>query len=297
MAGILESEIAVLAEDDDGAPVGFALAKRRSPGLGTLTDLYVRKDTRRSGIATELMREVLGAFREHGIEQLDLDVLVSNNVARSLYGRWGLKDEVIVMTGTVAELEARIGRQDASSFGSIHVQSDDLSGVEQAVRRFVPRLPGASRGSIVAPPRSGWIAVYDDVCDRNPEMLRRLARELSDRMGAVVALLGIEREELVRMILLEHGRVVDEYLSVPEFYGPLPPGDVVGLAANPTVVSRLTGAAPDEVRRIARTAPAPADLPPARSLLAELAAAMRIEGSEHGWSDAPALDGSVRIDR
>jgi hypothetical protein len=71
-------------------------------------------------------------------------------------------------------------------------------------------------------------------------MLRRLARELSDRMGSVTLLLGVEREELVRMILFERGRIVDEYLSVPEFYGPLPPGDVIGLAANPTVLARLT---------------------------------------------------------
>jgi hypothetical protein len=99
------------------------------------------------------------------------------------------------------------------------------------------------------------------------------------------------------MILFERGSIVDEYLSVPEFYGPLPPGDVVGLAANPTVVARLTGAEPGEVRRIAQTAPAPADLPPARDLLASLAAVLRIEGAEHGWSDAPEMPGAVRIDR
>jgi hypothetical protein len=139
--------------------------------------------------------------------------------------------------------------------------------------------------------------VYDDVCDRNPEMLRRLARELSDRMGAVTLLLGVEREELVRMILFERGRIVDEYLSVPEFYGPLPPGDVVGLAANPTVVSRLTRAEPEAVRRVARTAPSPADLPPARELLGELAAVLHIEGADTGWADVPELAGSVRIDR
>ena len=161
----------------------------------------------------------------------------------------------------------------------------------------MPRLPGGSQGSLVAPPRSGWIAVYDDVCDRNPEMLRRLARELSDRMGAVTLLLGVEREELVRMILFERGRIVDEYLSVPEFYGPLPPGDVVGLAANPTVVSRLTGADPDAVRRVAHTAPSPADLPPARELLADLAAVMGVEGAETGWADVPDLVGSVRVAR
>ena len=151
------------------------------------------------------MREVLAAFREDGIEQLDLEVVAANTVARSLYQRWGLKDEVMIMAGRVADLEARLGRQEASSFGSIHVQTDDVNTVEDAVRQFVPRLPGNSRGSVVAPPRHGWITVYDDVCDRNPDMLRRLAKELSDRMGAVVVLLGVERDELVRMILFEHG--------------------------------------------------------------------------------------------
>jgi hypothetical protein len=128
-------------------------------------------------------------------------------------------------------------------------------------------------------------------------MLRQLARELSNRTDAVVCLLGLERQELVRMILFERGSIVDEYLSVPEFYGPLPPGDVVGLAANPTVVARLTGADPGAVRRIARTAPAPADLPPARELLVELAEALGIQGAEHGWADAPEMAGAVRIDR
>ena len=95
---IIASEIAFVAEDE-GTPVGFALARRRAPGFGTLTDLYVAQDARRSGIATELMREVLAAFRSLGIGHLDLDVLASNNVARSLYARWGLKDEVVIMTG------------------------------------------------------------------------------------------------------------------------------------------------------------------------------------------------------
>ena len=297
VAEILESEIAFVALDDDGAPVGFALARRRSPGFGTLTDLYVSHDARRSGVGTELMREVVAAFREQGIEQLDLEVVASNAVARSLYARWGLRDEVMIMTGAIADLEARLGRQEASSFGSIHIQTDNLSAVEQAVRQFVPRLPGGSRGSLVKPPRAGWIAVYDDVCDRNPEMLRRLARELSDRMGSVTLLLGVEREELVRMILFERGRIVDEYLSVPEFYGPLPPGDVVGLAANPRVVSRLTGADPEAVRRIAVTAPAPADLAPAREILGALASAVGVSGAEHGWADAPEIDGVVRVAR
>jgi ribosomal protein S18 acetylase RimI-like enzyme len=297
VAEIIASEIAFVAEDDDGQTVGFALARRRAPGFGTLTDLFVSRDARRSGIGTELMRRVVAAFRDLDLRQLDLDVQASNAVARSLYARWGLKDEVVIMTSSIVDLEERLGSQEASSFGSIHLQSDDLSAVEQAVSQFVPRLPGQSRGSIVAPPRNGWIAVYDDVCDRNPDMLRRLARELSDRTGAVTCLLGLERDELVRMILFERGSIVDEYLSVPEFYGPLPPGDVIGLAANPTVVTRLTGADPGEIRRIARTAPSPADLPPARELLADLAGALRIDGTDHGWADAPEIPEAVRIDR
>jgi ribosomal protein S18 acetylase RimI-like enzyme len=297
IAEILQSEIAFVALDDDGSPVGFALARERAPGFGTLTDLFVDREDRRSGVGTELMREVLAAFRERGIEQLDLEVVASNAGARSLYARWGLRDEVVIMTGSIGDLEARLGRQEASSFGSIHLQSDNVSAVELAVRQFVPRLPGGSRGSAIAEPRNGWIAVYDDVCDRNPDMLRRLARELSDRIGAVTLLLGVERDELVRMILFERGRIVDEYLSVPEFYGPLPPGDVVGLAANPRVVSRLTGADPEAVRRIAITASAPADLAPARELLAELAAALGASGAEHGYADAKDSEGVIRIER
>ena len=99
------------------------------------------------------------------------------------------------------------------------------------------------------------------------------------------------------MILFERGRIVDEYLSVPEFYGPLPPGDVVGLAANPTVVARLTGADPEAVRRVAHTAPSPADLPPAPQLLGQLAEVMGVDGAGHGWAGASDSEGAVRIER
>jgi hypothetical protein len=125
--------------------------------------------------------------------------------------------------------------------------------------------------------------VYDDACDRDPAMLRRLATELSDRSGAVVIAIGVEYDEVVRFVLLEAGRVVDEYLSVPEHYGALPPGDAIALAANPRVVARLTGADPAVVRSVARTAASPGALPPPRELLASIAAAIGLEGTDHGW--------------
>jgi ribosomal protein S18 acetylase RimI-like enzyme len=297
LAEILGSELAFIGEDDDGVVVGFALVRRVSERLATLTDLYVTPSARGSGIGVRIMREVVATLRDEGVEYVDLNVLATNSLARSFYARWGFREQVIVMAGSISNLEERLGRIESGSFGSIHIQSDDLSGVEAAVRQFVPRLPGGSRGSLAAPPRHGWIAVYDDVCDRDPEMLRRLARELSDRMGAVALLLGVEQDEVVRMILFERGRIVDEYLSVPEFHGPLPPGDVIGLQANPRVINRLTGADPEAIRRVARSATSPADLPPARELLRDLSAALGIEGSEHGWADAEDLDGLIRIER
>jgi GNAT superfamily N-acetyltransferase len=294
---ILESELAFVAEDDDASITGFALVRSAVGGTATLADLYVTPSARGSGVAPRLMRAVVAALRDEGVTRVDLALSTSSALARSFVGRWGFHDEVVVMEATLDVLEDRLGRVEAGSFGSIHLQSDDLSAVEQAVRQFVPRLPGGSRGSLVAPPRNGWIAVYDDVCDRDPDMLRRLARELSDRMGAIALLLGIEQDEVVRMILFERGRIVDEYLSVPEYHGPLAPGDVIGLQANPTVIHRLTGAEPEAIRRTARTATSPADLPQAHELLAGLSSALGVEGAQHGWSDAPQSGDFVKIDR
>ena len=86
--------------------------------------------------------------------------------------------------------------------------------------------------------------------------------------------LGVEAGAVVRLVALERGSILDEYLSVPEFHGPLAPGDVVALAANPTVLHRLTGAEPASIRAIARTATSSGDLPPAPDHAAALAAAL-----------------------
>ena len=149
----------------------------------------------------------------------------------------------------------------------------------------------------MAPPRNGWIAVYDELCDRNPEMLRRLARELSDRMGAVVLLLGVEEGQVVRFLLLERARIMDEYLSVPEYHGELAPGDVISLQANPTVLARLTGANPVDVRRVVRTANRPDELPPARELVTEIAGVLGVEGADHGYAAASMAEGSIHVER
>jgi hypothetical protein len=70
--------------------------------------------------------------------------------------------------------------------------------------------------------------------------------------------------------------MVDEYLSVPTYYRPLPPGDALALRANPGVVARLTGANAHAVRSVARNAETLRELPPARELYEQVAAVLGV---------------------
>ena len=137
---------------------------------------------------------------------------------------------------------------------------------------------------MIVPPRNGWISVYDELCDRDPSMLPRLARELSDAVGVVAISFAVEEGAVARYRVYDRGRMLDEYLSVPEYYGPLPPGEVISLGANPTLVERLTGADRRAVRSAAVVGPSPDELPAPAEIVASLAAAMRIEGAEHGYA-------------
>ena len=261
--------------EENGDAVGFVSSWLEN-NVAWIGDLYVTKAARRTGVGRALVGAVIENLRARGATHL---LLGANLESLSFYEKLGFREE---SRNLVLELHVRkVGA--GRSYGAIHVQTDDVAAVERAVHQFVPRLPGRSQGSTVSKPRGGWIAVYDDVCDRDPSMLRRLGKELSERLGAVVLSLGVEHDEVVRFVLLEAGRVVDEYLSVPEYYGTLPPGDVIALAANPRVVARLTGADPAVVRAVARTAASPRELPPARELLEAVAAAIGLEGAEHGW--------------
>lgn len=293
------SEGAAFLAEADGEAVGFALAFPGRWRAFYLSDLFVRPSARRRGVASALVRDVVGAARSAGMRAVTLNVGAQNARGRAFYERVGFHEESVDLAGDLDDLESRLGHEEeiAASFGSIHIQTDDLNAVERAVRQFVPRLPGRSLGSIVTPPRNGWIGVYDELCDREPRMRRRLARELSDRMGGVVLAIGVDGR-VVSYLLLERGRIVDEYVSVPELERPLPPGDVIALSANPTVVARLTGASPERVREVARTAPSPAELPPATELVATLGDVLRVPGTAHGYGgEARSSSGAIVIER
>lgn len=282
---IVRGHVALLAEQDGGI-VGFALARMKGKRLGYISDLYVAPRARRSGVAASLIRETVARLRERGAEWIELEVMAENRPARIIYDRWGFRESEIKLAALAADVEARLAEGASSkSFGSVHVQTDDASSVERAVAQYVPRM-GRSEGTRISEPRNGWVAVYDELCDRDLQALRRLGRELSDRMGAVVLTLGIEEDAVVRYVLFDRGKIADEYASLPEYHGPLPPGDVIALRANPTAAARLTGADPARVREAAASGSSPAGLPAPPELLAAVAAALGIEGAEHGFAGA-----------
>jgi hypothetical protein len=72
---------------------------------------------------------------------------------------------------------------------------------------------------------------------------------------------------------------------------------VIALSANPTVVARLTGADPGEVRRVIRTAKRVEDLPAAPELVAEVAGVIGVEGTVHGYAAALALEDALVLAR
>ncbi len=269
---VVEREVAVVAEGDGGAIVGFALARRVNDRLARITDVYVVPAARGSGVATALVGRVVERLRGLGATTVRLEVVAGNTHARSIYARWGFREEELTLVAPLDTLAASLATGSGPSLGTVYVQTDERAAVERAVRAFAPRI--GSTESDVSDPAGGWIAVRDAVASRDPVALRRLAKELSDRLGCVVVSLGIEKGAVVRLVALERGSVMDEYLSVPELYGPLPPGDVVALAANPTVLARLTGASPHAIRATTPTASSPAELPPVSELAAGIAAAL-----------------------
>jgi hypothetical protein len=242
----------------------------------------------------EAIRVLIQEARDAGADLVEIETTHEDGDA---WIRAGFSETSRVLEAPIAALEEHLGARKEPSFGSIHVQSDDLDAVVRAVRQFVPRLPGGSQGSVVLPPSDGWTSAYDELADREPEMLRRLAREISDRMGAFVLVMGLEEGQVVRYVALERGRVVDEYLSVPEHYGQLPPGEVIALGANPRLMSRLTGADADAVRATARTGETPAELPPAEETLGELARLFGIPQAAHGYPWATEREDAIVVPR
>ncbi|MDX6409582.1 MAG: [ribosomal protein S18]-alanine N-acetyltransferase [Gaiellaceae bacterium] len=270
---------AALIAEEDGRAVGFVFCVLGDRGRKTahVTDIYVSPEARNKGIGRALLAGILEPARAAGLDHASLEVLVANTDARRLYERLGFTPMDVFMVAPLAALADRLASEDRpASAGSLHIQTDDEAGVERAVQQFLPRL-GRSGHTDVTPTRNGWVTVVDELCDHDRSAQRRLGAELSERMGVPAVALALEEESVVRYLLFERGRMVDEYLSVPTYYGALSKADELSLSANPTLAARLTGADPARVRAVARIASSPSELPPARELLDEIADVLGLE--------------------
>jgi len=246
----------VLIADADGA-----IALTRKGARAWFVDVvYVRPNARRRGLGTELMRAAAERVGPDGV--LELEVLESNEGARRLYERLGFGLVERILAAPACELVAV--PPSGPSYGAVHVQSDDADLVRRNAMKALHAEPTVTLGS-------GWVRV-----DAAPDQLRNLAREISFTTGIALSL-GVEDGAVVRYVLFDRGSLVDEYASVPEFRGELPPGDVIALGANATVVARLTGADPRRVRAVARTAKSPSELPPADDLYRQIADVLGVE--------------------
>jgi GNAT superfamily N-acetyltransferase len=256
--------------DDDGADADLVLladedgvaAVSRSAQRWFVDVLYVRPASRGRGLGTELLRAVATQAQAAGAEMLELEVLEHNEPARKLYDALGFRtvERVLAIApGTLA------GAAPAGpTYGAVHVQTDDADLVRRNAAKVLRVEPEVKPGS-------GWIRV-----ETEPDKLRNLARELSFTTGVSLAL-SVEDGAVVRYVLFDRGSMVDEYASLPEYRGPLPPGDVYALGANPTVVARLTNADPARVRAVARTAASSSELPPADELYRQIAEVLGVE--------------------
>jgi ribosomal protein S18 acetylase RimI-like enzyme len=276
LAANIASGAVFVAEDADGL-VGLAEAAVVDGGRWHLETVFVKPESRRVGVGKALVLACTQAAQAAGATHLSLGVLASNELAETVWRRLGFHPVELVMAQSLEALLTRLGSAPAGpSRATTHVQTDDRVSVDRAVAHFVPRLENVQ----VRENPGGWIRIVDPVLDADREAQDRFAANVSDMLGSVVVALALEGGSVVRFRLYERGRMVDEYLSVPGFYGDVDRGEELAAEANPTLVARLTGADRDEVRRVARTASSPGDLPAADQLYTDVGRLMGLDTSE-----------------
>jgi ribosomal protein S18 acetylase RimI-like enzyme len=259
-----------IAEDDDG-PIGVGRIEAPERGVALIQFVHVTPRARRQGVAKALVAACVEDAKARGARFVSLEVLTTNEPALATWRRLGFDTVSYLMATAIADLEKRLQRAPVGTErATTHVQTDDEVSVDRAVAQFLPRLEAPQVAA-----SDSWIRVVDPILDHDRDAHGRFAKELSERLGAVTIALAQEGE-VVRFRLYERGRMVDEYLSVPTYYGELSKGDELALDANPTLVARLTGADRDEVRRVIRTAASPSDLPD--DLYEQIAALMGLDG-------------------
>ena len=185
--------------------------------------VHVRPRARRQGVAKALLRECVQDARDRGAARVSLDVLADERDAREVVAAARLRGaRRCCMVAPVDALErAARARSRSASRGRRRTCRPTTSCRSSArSQQFVPRLEAPEVSS-----NGSWIRVVDPVLDRDREA-HGAVRQASSPSGSARSrvALALEHGAVVRFRLYERGRMVDEYLSVPTFYGALPEG-------------------------------------------------------------------------
>src|SRR5207248_993600 len=195
-----------LAEDDEGV-IGIVRMSKPERGRSHVNHVYVRPRARRRGVAKALLQACVREVEQQGARTVSLDVVLANERAHAVWRRLGFVDVQAVMAVPLERLEQRLADEPrGESRAAIHVQSDDRVSIDRALNAFIPRLEAPR----VAQSANGWTRIADPALDPDRDAQGRLARELSERLGAVVVALALEQGAVVRYLLWERGRMVDE---------------------------------------------------------------------------------------
>ena len=92
----------------------------------------------RSSRTEDGLRKLVAAAKEAGEDHI---VVETSHDSGDAWIRAGFSEVTRILTAPAEAIESHLGREREPSFGSIHVQSDDLDAIVRAVRQFVPRLP------------------------------------------------------------------------------------------------------------------------------------------------------------
>jgi ribosomal protein S18 acetylase RimI-like enzyme len=126
------TDIVLLAEQD-ARPIGLAVADTKGERVGFLHILYVRPSARQLGVAAALVRATADRLRAQGRDMLELEVLASNERARSVYDRWGFEPAELTLAANIDTLVEGI-RANEERRTDHHSATEDLSASELSLR-------------------------------------------------------------------------------------------------------------------------------------------------------------------
>src|SRR5262245_40366256 len=93
------------------------------------------------------------------------------------------------------------------------VRADSAGPVRAMARRACISL------AYVAPPRNGWVAVYDEASDAQDEaMLRQVAHDLSEGLATTVFTFLVDDGDVLLYFLYERDELVAEFDSWPDYH-------------------------------------------------------------------------------